>query len=344
MNELMRRLLMLPEQASTIAGPLDRLHYAEFLALNLIALVLGAAGLWFLVRYRRRPGRLATPRFTYPVWLEATFIGGLLAMFLLWFVLGYRQYLGFQVPPGEAVEVYVTAKQWMWKFANAEGPSAVGVMTVPAGRPVKLILTSRDVIHSFYVPDFRIKQDAVPGRYTTVWFEAREPGRHQILCAEYCGTGHSQMPGEVVVLSGRDYDAWLAGERVTGEGDLAAFGQRVAADQGCLGCHTVNGTRGLGPTWRDLYGSTVSLTDGSRVTADEAYLTESMMDPQAKVVAGYPPVMPSYLGILEAPETAALVQFIKSIASEAARAGAPSPTASPGTSGPATSGADGGDR
>jgi cytochrome c oxidase subunit 2 len=190
---------------------------------------------------------------------------------------------------------------------------------------VKLIMTSRDFIHSFFVPDFRIKMDVLPGRYTVAWFEAKEPGTHQLLCTEFCGTGHSTMRGEIVVLSAEDYARWLEGEKdesaehgktifeVEKLTPLAQTGQRVAGEQGCLRCHTSDGAPHIGPTWRAAYGAKRELADGTSVIVDEAYLTESMMDPRARIVKGFQPVMPTYHGRLQPAETAAIVEFIKSL-------------------------------
>ncbi|MBU8897291.1 cytochrome c oxidase subunit II [Corallococcus sp. H22C18031201] len=316
MNELLRRLFFLPEQGSTFATRVDALHFAMLLTTLGVGTGLGLTGLVFLVRYRRRASAEPTPHLIAPVWLEAVFVSVPLALFLLWFALGFRQYVWVESPPPDAMDVYVTAKQWMWKFAYPGGPSAIDTLVVPAGRPVRLLITSRDVIHSFFVPDFRFKRDAVPGRYTEIWFEAPRPGRHQVLCAEYCGLDHSQMRGEVVVLSPADFEAWRASRRegvpVAGE-SMAERGEHVAASQGCLQCHSVTGVPHIGPTWWGLYGRVEPLVGGGKVLADEAYLTESMMDPLAKVVAGYPPVMPSYHGRLSAGDAGALVEFIKSL-------------------------------
>jgi cytochrome c oxidase subunit 2 len=207
---------------------------------------------------------------------------------------------------------------------------------------VRLLLTSRDVIHSFYVPSFRIKQDALPGRYTQAWFEATEPGRFQVLCAEYCGTQHSMMLGEIVALEPAEYDAWLAerrrgpAEKQDGIGDapepgagtsMIERGRRAATDRGCFRCHTVDGTPHIGPTWLGLYRRPTRLSTGETIIADESYLTESMMDPLAKLVAGYQPVMPSFRGQLDAPEAAAIVELIKSLRPE--REGAVPPQEGP---------------
>mgnify|MGYP001239093268 FL=1 len=262
---------------------------------------------------------------------------GLFGLFILFWGIGFRQFVNMSVPPDDAIDVYVTAKQWMWKFSYPEGRASVGVLYVPAGRPVRLHLTSRDVIHSFFVPEFRIKRDAVPGMYTTAWFEATRPGRFQILCAELCGTGHSMMRGEVVVLREMDFMAWLddrvplddRGEfaaGMPGERDrteprgleaprrLAELGRTAAARHGCLECHTIDGTPHIGPTWLGLYGSRELMEDGEEVVVNPAYITESMMDPQARIVAGFPPVMPSFLGQISPAETAAIIEYMKSLA------------------------------
>jgi cytochrome c oxidase subunit 2 len=274
--------------------------------------------------------------------MEAAFIFIPLSFFLAWWAIGYRIYIEQTTPPQGAMDVYVQAKKWMWKFAYPGGPNSVNVLRVPSGRPVRLLMTSRDVIHSFYVPEFRIKQDVLPGRYTETWFEATQPGRYQILCAEYCGAGHSIMRGEVIVLKPEEYEDWLSAqrrvvsvamaERQDGAataldfappiGNLIDQGRRLAQEQGCVKCHSVDGTRHIGPTWLDLYHRKEKLQDGSTVDVDEAYITESMMDPLSKVVSGFQPVMPSFENKLAGPEVAAIVEYIKSLQSDAVRTGA----------------------
>jgi cytochrome c oxidase subunit 2 len=323
MNELLREMLFLPSQSSTVARHIDMLHYTVIGITTIGAAVVAAIGLVFLVRFRRRDHHVPlTPHVVVPTWLEATLIVGLLGLFCAWWVIGFLQYRGLQSVPRDAMPIYVTAKQWMWEFAYPDGPSSANVLTVPVGRPVKLIMTSRDVIHSFYVPAFRIKQDVVPGHALTAWFEATEQGVYDVLCAEYCGTRHSMMRAQVAVLSGEDYTRWLEAARgplalpgAKGEGQgLAARGQVVAASRGCLRCHSVDGSQFIGPTWANLFGRMQRLSDGSSVLADEEYLTQSMMDPRAKIVAGYQPVMPSYQGLLTPEETSALLEYIRSLA------------------------------
>jgi cytochrome c oxidase subunit 2 len=351
LGEMMRWLLYLPEQGTALARRIDELQYAEFIFFWAIgAVVLGSAA-FFAVRYRRRPGgeNAPTPEVHAPLWLEAVVIVVLLGGFVVFWVVGFRQYVDATEAPAGAFEVYVTAKQWMWKFSYPSGAASAGVLYVPVGRPVRLLMTSRDVIHSFFVPAFRLKRDVVPGRYTSTWFQADHTGRYQLLCAEYCGAGHSRMWGEVDVLSPEQFDEWMTdhvppspGPRTEGEADLlsprtaepnapstlAGYGQKVAALHGCFRCHTVDGTAHIGPTWLGLYGSKVPLKSGGSVTADGAYLTESMMDPMAKIVLGYQPVMPTYQGLIEPAEVAAMLEYMKSLAtpeSEAAAVREPPP-------------------
>jgi cytochrome c oxidase subunit II len=310
-NELFRRLLCLPPQASSVAPGIDALHYAVIGCAALGAIVLTIATGAFMIIYRERAGARPRPPVSRTITFELGAAAATLALFLAFWVIGFRQYVALREPPPGALRVYVVAKQWMWQFAYPGGAVAEDELRVPVDQPVELVMTSRDVIHSFYVPAFRLKQDVVPGRMTSLWFTATAPGRYDIACAEYCGNGHSRMRGAVVVLPAEDYARWSAGG---GTRDLADAGAKVAATRGCLRCHTVDGVRHIGPTWAGLYGSVVALADGSTARADDAYLTESMMDPAAKVVAGFAPVMPSYLGQLSGPEAAALVEYIRSLA------------------------------
>lgn len=336
MSDFARRLLYLPEQASTYAAEVDALHFAVISITMLGATGVFVTALWFTVRYRRREPEQKTPLVRASLGVEIGVIAGLLGLFLFFWVIGFRQYVKMQQAPDDALEVYVTAKKWMWKFAYPDGNRTAGVLVVPAGRPVKLILISRDVIHSFFVPAFRVKSDVLPGRYTSLWFQAVKPGTYQVYCAEYCGTRHSEMWADVVALSPADWDAWRAGggeavaEALEEAGGLRTVGvtplendeaivpmaQRgvdVAARRGCLACHTLDGQRHLGPSFRGLYGRYEELADGRRVFVDEAYLTRSMMEPMADLAAGYAAIMPTYQGQLEPAEIGALVELIKSL-------------------------------
>ena len=345
MNQFMRHLLALPEQASSVAASVDHLHYAVITATMVGSFFVFLTGFVFVVKYRRRSEDELTPRIDVPWMLEGTWIVLLLGLFLAFWVVGFKQYVIIETPPKKAMNVYVTGKQWMWKFSYPDGRSSTSVLTVPVNTNVKLNMTSRDVVHSFYVPAFRIKQDVIPGRYTTAWFKATKPGVYQLFCAEYCGVSHSQMWGNIVVLSSKDYARWRDGElpalQVYGNetaeqpADVAAppgaavnrapdttmappetmaqRGREVATREGCMNCHTLDGRPHIGPSWYHLYNTMVPLSNGKQVYADEAYLTKSMMDPMADIVAGYQPVMPTYQGILQAPDAAAIVEFIKTL-------------------------------
>jgi cytochrome c oxidase subunit II len=332
-RKIFQYLSFLPERGSTFSERVDRLHFSILLVTFVVAAGIGVVGLVFLVRYRARTPEALTPKVVAPRWLEGIFVIVPLSAFLTWFYLGFHQFVWVksEAPP-DAMDVYVTAKQWMWKFSYPEGPNAIGVLYIPAGRPVRVLITSRDVIHSFFVPAFRLKQDAVPGRYTEIWFQADAPGHYEILCAEYCGLNHSQMRGEVVALPPAEFQRWMDEQRrgQAGREDLALVrtdprwpeddlrrqGERVAAREGCFKCHSVDGSPHIGPTFLDLYRRVETMTTGERVVATEAYLTESMMDPNLRVVEGFKPVMPSYLGRLTPAETAALLELIKSLHTE----------------------------
>jgi cytochrome c oxidase subunit 2 len=329
MNELLNNILFLPEQASTFAERVDNLHYFVVTVTMLSSLAVGTAAVFFFFRYRRRKPNQTTEYVVPSVKTEFLFVSLPLFFFLTWFVIGFRDFVFVSTPPKDAMDVYVMGKQWMWKFSYPEGPNGVNVLHVPANRPVRLLITSRDVLHSFFVPAFRIKMDAVPGRYTQTWFEATKPGTYQILCTEYCGLSHSKMLGEVVVLSPEQWVAWLKEQR---RGDLAnrqdaladlslappparmaEQGQKVAAEVGCFKCHTVNGEPHIGPTFLGLYGRQETLQDGGAIRADEAYITQSMMDPGAHLVTGYANAMPTFQGKLTGPQTAAIVEYIKTL-------------------------------
>jgi cytochrome c oxidase subunit 2 len=328
MNELMRRILFLPEQASELAREIDYLHYFVILTTMFASTVLGVMAVYFMAHYRRRRSNQATPHIESPGWLEVLFVVAPLSLFLLWFRIGFQQFSELTEPPADSMDVFVMGKKWMWKFAYPTGPSGLSTLRVPAGRNVRLLLTSRDVIHSFYLPAFRVKADALPGRYTQVWFNATRPGRYQVFCAEFCGTGHSTMRAEIDVVNGEEFDTWMQAQQrgrvaqrdtsppaeiAAPESQMVVEGRRLAVQHGCLKCHSVDGTRHIGPTWLDLYGREEKLADGSTVRVDEAYITESMMAPKAKQVVDYPLVMPSYFTKLSGPESSAIVEYIRSL-------------------------------
>jgi cytochrome c oxidase subunit 2 len=313
-NQLLRTALDLPPQASTVARGLDTLHYIVISSAIAGAVVITLLIAYFLARYRELPAGVPDERPRPPGgdhWrLEVALAVPTLALFLVYWVIGFHQYLGMRTTPPNALRIYVVAKQWMWEFAYPDGMTSEDELRVPVGQPIELVLTSRDVIHSFFVPAFRLKQDVVPGRMTTLSFQSDQPGEYDLLCAEFCGAGHSRMRGRILVVAPADYARWAAGGGAT---SLAEAGLRIAGEHGCLRCHTVDGTRHIGPTWLHLYGAPVRLNTGAIAIADDAYLTESMMDPGVQLVLGYPPVMPSYQGQLSGPEAGAIVEYIRSL-------------------------------
>lgn len=325
----MLHVLFLPTRASTFAKPVDHLHYFVIITTFVAAFLILTTMVFFVVIYRRKNETDTTPVVRSTIPAELVFWLTPLAFFIAWFYLGYRHFVFARTPPPNTFDVYVMAKQWMWKFTYPDGPSSIGVLYVPADRPVRLLMTSRDVIHSFFVPAFRLKQDVVPGRYTDMWFEATAVGSYAVLCAEYCGLQHSDMRAEIIVLPGVEFDRWLE-EQKEGYVDrrdaipqnpealpylanLKLQGERVAAERGCLQCHTTDGKRHIGPTWLDLYLREETLSTGERIIADDAYLTRSMMEPSAQIVAGFEPLMPAYQGILSPLEVAALLEYIKTL-------------------------------
>jgi cytochrome c oxidase subunit 2 len=314
-SELLRRLLFLPEQGSDVAGDIDRLHFVVIGTTMFGATIVALVALVFIVRYRARGPRPSFRTERVRVWLpyELAVAGAMLSLFLVWWWVGFRQSVRLLVPPEGSIPVYVVGKQWMWEFAYPNGASSLDVLYVPVGKPVRLVITSRDVVHSFFVPAFRMKMDAVPGRTTVAWLRAIRPGRHDVFCAEYCGAGHSRMRAELVALEPEQYDLWLDGRLPATREPLIARGRQVAAEKGCLRCHTLDGTPHLGPTFLGMFGSIETLEDGRRVLVDEAYVTESIVDPARDVAKGWAPVMPSYRGQLDPAETGALIELLRSL-------------------------------
>jgi cytochrome c oxidase subunit 2 len=227
-----------------------------------------------------------------------------------------------RTPPRDSTEVYVVAKQWMWKLEHAEGQREINELHVPVGRDVKLIMTSQDVIHSFFVPAFRMKQDVLPGRYTVAWFRATKPGTYHLFCTQYCGTQHSGMIGDIVVQEPAQYEAWMSGGST---GPLSATGEKVFSELGCVTCHRADST-GRGPSLQGVFGKPVALEDGRSVMADENYIRECILDPGSKRVKGFQPIMPTFQGIVSEEQVNALVAYVKSLAQQGT-AGAATKTA-----------------
>jgi len=298
-----------PVNASTHALPVDLLY------IFLVVLSLGTTLAIFVViaifsmKYRRRHGREATP-IEGSLILEISWSVIPLGIFMVIFLWGAVIFFDERTPPQDATEIYVVAKQWMWKLQHPEGQRELNELHVPAGRDIKLIMTSQDVIHSFYVPAFRIKQDVLPGRYTTMWFRATRPGTYHLFCAQYCGTQHSGMIGDVVVMEPAEYQTWLSGG--VPAGSLAQTGQALFQQLGCSTCHRFD-VQGRGPNLTGVFGKPVSLEDGRTVVGDENYVRESILVPAAKVVSGFKPVMPSFQGQVSEEQLDALIAYVKSL-------------------------------
>lgn len=298
-----------PTAASTGAGNVDALFVfllvlAAFMSAAIFTLIIV-----FAIKYRRREG-VAAEQIEGSTALEITWSVVPLAIFMVIFAWGGIIYFQERTPPRGADEVYVVAKQWMWKLEHEQGQSEINELHVPVGRDIKLIMTSQDVIHSFYVPAFRIKQDVLPGRYTTAWFRATKPGVYHLFCAEYCGTAHSGMIGQIVVMEPAQYQSWLAGGGATGS--LASNGQTIFQQLGCPTCHRFD-VQGRGPNLVGVFGKPVQLEDGRTVIADENYVRESILSPSAKVVKGFRPIMPVFQGLVSEEQLTALVAYIKSL-------------------------------
>ena len=298
-----------PDQASTFAADVDALYFFILAVSAFFGLAVTAAVAYFGLRYRKTHDRQIGARIegSLPLELLWSVIPAMLSMVM--FGWGASVFFHIRRPPAEAMQIYAVGKQWMWKFQHLEGQREINELHVPTGRPIRVTVTSEDVIHSLYFPSFRTKIDAIPGRYTELWFEPNKVGTYHIFCAEYCGTNHSGMIGSVVVMEPAAYQAWLAGGGV--EGTLAQRGERLFQDLACNTCHLDTG-KGRGPSLKGVVGTRVDLADGSTIVVDDGYLRESIINSQAKIVKGYQPLMPAFQGLVSEDNLAALVEYVKS--------------------------------
>ncbi len=303
-------LPLFPEQASTIAPQVDHLLYFLLAVTTFFTLLIFCAIFYFAVRYRRRSEQELPPLVHGSLTLELTWTIIPAALVMIMFVWGAWLFIKMRRPPTDALNIYVVGKQWMWKLQHMEGQREINELHIPVGKPVKLIMTSEDVIHSFFIPAFRTKQDVLPGRYTEEWFQPDKPGSYHLFCAEYCGTKHSGMIGWIHVMEPADYQAWLSGGRAMGS--LAENGEKLFQQLACSNCHHLN-DQGRCPNLVGLYGQPVKLTDGRTVKADEAYIRESILNPAAKVVYGFQPIMPTFQGLVTEEQVLQLIEYIKSL-------------------------------
>ncbi|MGC8741688.1 MAG: cytochrome c oxidase subunit II [Candidatus Sumerlaeaceae bacterium] len=307
------RFELFPEQASVLAPRVDALFFYLTGVTVFFTLLIFVLVVVFAIKYRRQSDHDPLPP---PIHgsktLEIIWTGIPLALVAIMFFWGAKVYHDQLRPPNDAYEVLVTGKQWMWKFQHPNGKREINDLHVPAGVPVKLTMGSEDVIHNVYVPAFRMKQDVVPGRWTRTWFQATKTGVYRLFCNQYCGTNHSKMIGRVIVMDPREFQAWL-GDEVGGT--PAQAGEVLFSKFACNTCHTdTSGARG--PSLTNLYGKTVKFVDGRSVVANEDYLRESLMNPSAKIVEGYQPIMPSFQGLMTEEQVMHVVAYIKSLASD----------------------------
>ena len=307
--------LWLPVQASTFAESVDwAFNLYLWISIVFFFLIIFFIAL-FVVRYaRRRPDQLATAQITHNTFMEATWTIIPLLIVMALFAIGMKGYWNMRVAPSNAMQVDVTGRKWAWSFDYPVQGISNDTLVVPVHQPVRLRVTSVDVIHSFFIPAFRTKADVIPGRYHSLWFEATKTGVFQVFCTQYCGTNHSYMWTAVKVVEPDEFAAWVEASADPSRGKTPVeFGEILYTKKGCIACHKVDATAGIGPTWKSIWGTTVELADGRKVLVDEAYVKESMMEPAADVVKGFPPIMPPFKGVVSDKEADALVAYIQSL-------------------------------
>jgi cytochrome c oxidase subunit 2 len=319
----------LPKGASTVSGDVDMLFNVVlwicifFFVLVTVLLVL------FVVMYRHRTGVKRSTAAGHSTMLELTWtlIPSIIVVFLYYY--GFRQYMNMAIEPPNSYEVTAVGKMWQWSFRYSSGVES-SELHVPIGRPVRVVLESNDVIHSLYIPAFRVKKDVVPGRFNRLWFQATDAGTYDIYCTAYCGTNHSTMRSAAVVESQADFDKWMETTiKESNKGTPAEKGAKVYRTQGCAQCHTLDGAKLVGPTWKDLWGRMEKIAGGPDVKVDAAYVIESIRAPQAKIVLGYPASMPPFQ--LKDADIANLIEFMKTISANTSAADMAAPTTGPAT-------------
>ena len=301
-----------PPAASDVAHDIDGLYnFITGVGIFFAILIFGVLFL-FVFRYweKRHPKAERTATHNTPLELVWSILPAFVLAYMFWH--GFKIYLDVRTPPSDAYEIQVVGQKWFWEFVYPNG-TRTSELHLPANTPIQLRLTSRDVIHSFFIPAFRTKMDAVPGRYTRIWFVPRLPGEYAALCAEYCGTKHSQMLAKVYVDEPADFETWLEEQGRWFEGmDPVEVGRVVHTRKGCASCHSIDGSPGQGPTWLGIWGKD-ERTDKGTVVVDENYIRESILEPNARIVSGYNPIMPTYKGVLKEEEIEGVIAFIKSL-------------------------------
>jgi cytochrome c oxidase subunit 2 len=308
--------LFMADQVGRLAEEVDGVFLFIFLVGLFFFIITQGALIYFAIRYRRGKGEeeAATPYITGNRTLEIVWVVVPSLLLLAIFIYGYLVFRDIRTPPPGAAEINVTAKQWLFVFKYPDGRQTVNEVRSPVGKPVRFLMTSADVIHGFYLPEFRVKQDILPGRYTDLWVQPVKTGRYNIYCTQYCGTGHSTMRAVMIVMNEQEYREWAAGKEETGGNEpLWEKGREQAEKSGCMACHSTDGSAKIGPTWKGLFGSTVTFTDGASVKADEQYLKDYILTPNIKIIKGYQPVMPSYKGMLKDDEITEIIAYIKTL-------------------------------
>jgi cytochrome c oxidase subunit II len=315
---------LFPPSASSFAGDVDLLYFFILAVCSFFTILVSLGVLYFAIRFRRRHQDEVGHDIHGSITLELvwTFIPFVLAMVM--FFWGADLFFHLSRPPADSMDVFVVGKQWMWKVQHPDGMREINEMHVPINRNIRITLGSEDVLHDYYIPAFRVKMDAVPGKLTTMWFNATKPGKYHIFCAEYCGTQHSGMIGQVVAMEQHDYEAWLAGGRSTGS--AVENGEKLFTQLACITCHKSDAS-GRGPVLAGVFGSTVQLMDGRKVVADENYIRESIMNPQSKIVLGYQPIMPTFQGTVSEENLLQLIAYIKTLKPPKGAAGTEAGTA-----------------
>ncbi len=308
----MTNFALFPPEASKIAPQMDALYFfmvlVSLVGLTIVILLVVS----FSILYSKKRNPVAT-QIEGSTLLEATWTIIPLGLFLIMFVWGALIYFRVYTPPANAMNIYVVGKQWMWKAEHPGGQHEINSLHVPIGRPIQLTIISQDVFHSFSIPAFRVKREAIPGRYSSVWFEATTPGTYHLFCTQYCGTEHSHMIGDVVVLTPEDYKKWLEGS--TSGASLAQNGERLFASLSCTACHNTR-PDARGPSLASVYGSKLTLSSGQQITADDAYLREAILNPSQHITQGYAPIMPTYQGQISEEGVIDLVEYIKNLDSD----------------------------
>lgn len=307
----------LPSASSTTAGDVDALFNFILYAGGVMFAIVVLTVVLFVWRYRRRGKAGLTSGVDHSLGLEITWTVVPVILIMIVFIWGFTDYMRMSVVPHDALEIKVTAQRWFWTFDHPDGANALNELVVPVGRPIKLLMSSTDVIHSFFVPDFRVKMDVLPNRYTVTWFEATRTGEFPLYCAEYCGKGHSEMLAVVRVVDDSSYVAWLESSQSLGEGlTLEEYGKQLYRAKACVTCHSNDGTVLDGPSFKGRFGIEALMNDGTRVIVDENYIRESILNPKTRIVNGFEPIMPTFQGLLRDRQIDALVAYIKSLNQE----------------------------